>query len=59
MSMARAIKSCNPIFHVDVPLSQIFYLSTKKGKEAYIQPIIKGDHYVFEVKIGDLKMILK
>tara|TARA_B100000212_G_scaffold336040_1_gene308816 strand:+ start:3490 stop:6393 length:2904 start_codon:yes stop_codon:yes gene_type:complete len=50
---ARAIKSCNPTFsHVDVPLATTFYLSTKKGKEAYIQPIIKGDHYIFEVKIG-------
>ncbi|MGI6318171.1 MAG: DUF1156 domain-containing protein [Dethiobacteria bacterium] len=50
---ARTVKSPNPAFaHVDVPLASTFMLSTKKGKEAYIEPIIEGDSYRFTVKVG-------
>jgi putative DNA methylase len=50
---ARTVKSPNPAFsHVDVPLASTFMLSTKKGKEAYVQPVIEGDGYRFEVKVG-------
>ena len=50
---ARTVKSPNPAFrHVDVPLASTFVLSSKEGKETYIQPIIKGDRYQFTVKIG-------
>ena len=50
---ARTVKSPNPAFsHVDVPLSSNFILSSKSGKEAYIQPVITGDNYHFSVKIG-------
>ena len=50
---ARTAKSPNPAFsHVDVPLVSSFVLSSKPDKEAYIQPIIKGDHYSFEIKVG-------
>lgn len=50
---ARTVKSPNPAFsHVDVPLISNFILSSGKGKEAYVQPEIKGDHYHFTVKIG-------
>lgn len=50
---ARTVKSPNPAFsHVDVPLVSCFVLSKKKGKEAYVQPIIEGDTYRFEVKVG-------
>ncbi len=50
---ARTVKSPNPAFsHVDVPLASTFMLSTKKGKEAYVQPVIEGDSYRFEVKVG-------
>jgi putative DNA methylase len=38
---ARTVKSPNPAFrHVDVPLASTFMLSTKPGKEAYVEPII-------------------
>ena len=48
---ARTVKSPNPAFsHVEVPLISTFVLSTKKGKEAYLEPIIEGDSYRFEVK---------
>ena len=49
----RTVKSPNPAFaHVDVPLASTFMLSTKKGKEAYIDPVIEGDDYRFTVKVG-------
>lgn len=50
---ARTVKSPNPAFsHVDVPLASSFVLSSKEGKEAYVQPVIEGDSYRFEVKVG-------
>ena len=40
---ARTVKSPNPAFaEVDVPLASTFMLSTKKGKEAYVEPLIQG-----------------
>ncbi|MCK4415233.1 MAG: DUF1156 domain-containing protein, partial [Candidatus Eisenbacteria sp.] len=50
---ARTVKSPNPAFaHVDVPLASTFMLSTKKGKETYVDPVIEGDNYRFTVKVG-------
>jgi len=50
---ARTVKSPNPAFsHVDVPLASTFVLSSKKGKEAYVEPIIRDDGYEFAVKVG-------
>ena len=50
---ARTVKSPNPAFsHVDVPLASSFVLSSKKGKEAYVEPQLSGDSYQFVVKIG-------
>ena len=50
---ARTVKSPNPAFsHVDVPLASTFILSSKTGKEAYVQPVIEGDRYRFEVRLG-------
>jgi len=50
---ARTVKSPNPAFnHVDVPLISSYILSSKKGNEAYIHPVIEADKYSFEVKVG-------
>lgn len=50
---ARTVKSPNPAFsHVDVPLASTFILSSKVGKESYVEPIIEGDSYRFEVRNG-------
>lgn len=50
---ARTVKSPNPAFsHVDVPLASTFILSSKPGKEAYVEPVIEGDRYRFTVKVG-------
>ena len=49
---ARTVKSPNPAFRdVDVPLASTFMLSTKKGKEAYVEPVIEGGGYRFTVKV--------
>ena len=50
---ARTVKSPNPAFaNVDVPLASTFMLSTKPGKEAYVEPVIEGGGYRFTVKVG-------
>lgn len=50
---ARTVKSPNPAFsHVDVPLASTFILSSKPGKESYVQPVVEGDRYRFTVKVG-------
>ena len=50
---ARTVKSPNPAFtQVDVPLATTFMLSAKKGKEAYVEPVIENGGYRFTVKVG-------
>ena len=50
---ARTVESPNPAFsHTDVPLVRSFVLSSKKGKEAWVEPIVSGDEYTFKVKFG-------
>jgi putative DNA methylase len=53
---ARTVKSPNPAFAtVDVPLASTFMLSTRPGKEAYVEPLIESDSYHFTVKVGKPK----
>jgi putative DNA methylase len=55
---ARTVKSPNPAFsHVDVPLATTFMLSTKPGKEAYVEPVVEGDSYHFTVRVGRPKSV--
>ena len=50
---ARTVKSPNPAFaDVDVPLASTFVLSTKSGKEAYVEPVMEGGGYRFIVEAG-------
>ena len=60
---ARTVKSPNPAYaKVDVPLVTTFMLSTKKGKEAYVEPEIENGGYRFTVKVGtprDLELVTK
>jgi len=50
---ARTVKSPNPAFaEVEAPLASTFMLSTKPGKEAYIEPVIENGGYRFTVKVG-------
>jgi len=51
---ARTVKSPNPAFSdVDVPLASTFMLSTKKGREAYVEPVVDGRGYRLAVRIGE------
>jgi putative DNA methylase len=53
---ARTVKSPNPAFrNVEVPLASTFMLSTKAGKEAYVEPVIEDGGYRFTVKVGKPK----
>ncbi len=50
---ARTVRSPNPAFaDVEVPLASSFVLSAKKGREAYVEPVIEGRGYRFAVKVG-------
>jgi putative DNA methylase len=53
---ARTVKSPNPAFsNVDVPLASTFMLSTKPGKEAWVEPVIEDGGYRFAVRVGKPK----
>jgi putative DNA methylase len=50
---ARTVKSPNPAFsQIDVPLASTFMLSSKAGKEVYIEPIVSQSNYKFKIKTG-------
>jgi putative DNA methylase len=50
---ARTVKSPNPAYsNVEVPLAASFLLSSKRGKEAYVEPVITGNNYRFEIRVG-------
>lgn len=49
---ARTVRCPNPACGCEMPLASTFELSKKKGKEAYIQPIIEGNKVRYEVKYG-------
>ncbi|MBX7244991.1 MAG: DUF1156 domain-containing protein, partial [Candidatus Sumerlaeaceae bacterium] len=49
----RTVRSPNPAFsHAEVPLASTFVLSSKEGKEAYVEPVVDGDLWQFTVKVG-------
>ena len=53
---ARTVRSPNPAFaDVEVPLASTFLLSTKPGKEAYVEPVIENGGYRFTVRVGKPK----
>ncbi len=53
---ARTVRSPNPAYaQVEVPLASTFLLSTKAGKEAWVEPVVEGQRYRFEVKVADGK----
>lgn len=55
---ARTVKSPNPAFgNVDVPLASTFMLSTKPGKEVFVEPLISSSGYQLRVSVGKPKNI--
>jgi len=49
---ARTVKCPNPVCGCEMPLASSLELSKKKGKEAYVQPIIEGNKIRYEVRYG-------
>lgn len=50
---ARTVPSPDPAFSdVHVPLVSSFWLSKKKGNEVYINPVVDGKSYRFEIRHG-------
>lgn len=50
---ARTVRSPNPAFsHAEVPLASTFILSSKEGKEAYVEPKVDSGSYRFTIKQG-------
>lgn len=55
---ARTVKSPNPAFaQYDVPLISNFLLSSKSGKEAYVEPVVHNTEYRFKIRAGKPKDI--
>ena len=51
---ARTVRSPNPAYSsVQVPLASTFLLSGKAGREAWVDPVIEGNSYRFEVRMAD------
>jgi len=48
----RTVKCPNPACGCEMPLANSFVLSKKKGKEAYIQPLIDGKNIRYTVEYG-------
>ncbi|MBF0502327.1 MAG: DUF1156 domain-containing protein [Candidatus Riflebacteria bacterium] len=50
---ARTVASPNPALRgAHVPLVTSFWLSTKKGKETWVEPVVRGTEYSFEIRTG-------
>jgi len=47
---ARTVTCPNPACGATMPLVRSFWLSTKKGKEQYVEPIVRGKSIQFEVR---------
>lgn len=52
---ARTVKCPNPACGCEMPLASSFVLSKKKGKEAWIKPIIEGDKITYTVCHGKIE----
>jgi putative DNA methylase len=50
---ARTVKSPNPAYsEIDVPLASTFLLSSKAGKDVWVEPMVSGSKYEFQIKEG-------
>ncbi|MBW2113076.1 MAG: DUF1156 domain-containing protein, partial [Deltaproteobacteria bacterium] len=50
---ARTVKCPNPACGARMPLVRSFWLSKKKGKKAWVEPVVDGNRYRFEVRTGE------
>lgn len=52
---ARTVKSPNPAFTgADVPITSTFVISSKEGKEAFVEPVVEGVSIRFRIRLGRL-----
>ena len=57
---ARTVPSPNPALKgKHVPLVSSFWLSKKKGKEAYVDPVVEDGVYRFEIRVGRPESVAK
>lgn len=49
---ARTVKCPNPACGCEMPLASSFVLSKKKGKEAWIEPVVDGKNIIYAVHNG-------
>lgn len=49
---ARTVKCPNPACGCEMPLASSFVLSKKKGKEAWIEPLVEGGKVYYKVRYG-------
>ncbi|MBW2310286.1 MAG: DUF1156 domain-containing protein [Deltaproteobacteria bacterium] len=52
---ARTVKCPNPACGAQMPLVRSFALSTKKGKQAWVESVVDGNKYWFKVRSGQGK----
>lgn len=50
---ARTVRCPNPACGATMPLVSSFWLSKKKGKQAWVEPVVEGKGVRFEVKGGE------
>jgi len=50
---ARTVKCPNPACGAEMPLVRSFWLSKKRGKQAWVEPVVEGNQYRFEVRAGE------
>ena len=47
----RTVRSPNPAYsNVEVPLASSFLLSAKVGREVWVEPVVSGNDYYFEIR---------
>ena len=49
---ARTVKCPNPPCGAQMPLVHSFVLSSKRGKQAWVEPVLEGNHYRFGIRTG-------
>lgn len=50
---ARTVRSPDPAFNnIDIPLASTFVISSKKGKEHFVEPVVNNNSFEFVVKSG-------